>query len=94
MRAHRGLAWVLLAAWAAGPVVANDAPTDKKPFSEKQLAQQQRMRDCNAEARRQHLKGDAHRAFLRSCLSAGKVTVEIGGAPPPETPIVPADAPQ
>lgn len=56
------------------------AAQDEKPkqqFSEKQLAQQQRMTDCNAEAKVQALKGEARRAFMQSCLSGGSVTVEV-----------------
>ncbi|MGE5319884.1 MAG: PsiF family protein [Hyphomicrobiaceae bacterium] len=34
-------------------------------------AQQQRMKDCNAEASSKQMKGDARDAFMKSCLSGG-----------------------
>jgi hypothetical protein len=34
-----------------------------------QAAQQQRMRDCTAQAAERHLAGDARRAFMSTCLS-------------------------
>ena len=37
------------------------------------------MRDCNAEAKKQELKGDERKAFMKTCLSGGKVTAEAGG---------------
>ena len=39
----------------------------KKP-SDKQLAQQQRMKDCNAEASKKDMKGDERKAFMSKCL--------------------------
>jgi hypothetical protein len=35
-------------------------------------AQQQRMKDCNAEAKTKALKGDARKAFMKTCLSNKK----------------------
>lgn len=35
----------------------------------KMSAQQQRMKDCNAEAKAKSLKGDKRKAFMKSCLS-------------------------
>lgn len=35
-------------------------------------AQQQRMKNCNAEAKTQGLKGDPRKAFMKSCLSNKK----------------------
>lgn len=62
----------------------------ERQFSEKQLAQQQRMRDCAAEAKAQNLRGEARPAYMKTCLSGGTVTVEIAGAsavsPAPEEP--------
>lgn len=43
-------------------------------------AQQQRMKDCNARAASTAPKGEARRAFMKSCLSGGKVEVEFGPA--------------
>jgi hypothetical protein len=35
-------------------------------------AQQQRMKDCNAEAKSKEMKGDPREAFMKSCLSNKK----------------------
>ena len=43
------------------------AAEDKAP-----TAQQQRMKDCNAEAGKKALKGDERKAFMKECLSAKK----------------------
>jgi len=59
--------------------VAN-AEEGKKKFSEKQLAQQQVMRDCNASAKSQGLKGADRKAFMKSCLS-GDSAPPAAGAP-------------
>jgi hypothetical protein len=42
-----------------------ETPSAKKPLS----SSQQRMKDCNAQAREQVLSGDKRKAFMRSCLS-------------------------
>ena len=44
---------------------------DKKP-SDKQAAQQQRMKDCNAQASKKDMKGDERKAFMSKCLSGDK----------------------
>ncbi|MDA8128175.1 MAG: PsiF family protein [Betaproteobacteria bacterium] len=36
-----------------------------------ETAQQTRMKTCNADAGKQHLSGDARKAFMKSCLSGG-----------------------
>lgn len=41
---------------------------DSKPLT----AQQQRMKDCNAEAKAKELKGDPRKTFMKSCLSNKK----------------------
>lgn len=71
---------VLLSICASGLAFAQDgeAAKPKKEFSEKQKAQHQRMRDCNAEAKDKSLKGDDRKAFMKTCLSGGKVTAEAG----------------
>ncbi len=40
----------------------------KKPPTEKQLAHQQRMKDCSRKASHQKLKGDERKQFMRACL--------------------------
>jgi len=62
------------------PASAEGEAKPKKEFSEKQMAQQQRMRDCNAEAKVNELKGEARKAFMKTCLSGGEVTTEAGDA--------------
>lgn len=57
---------------------AEEAAKPKREFSEKQLAQQQRMRDCSADAKARSLAGDDRKAFMKTCLSAGRVTAEAG----------------
>ena len=57
----------------ASPVYAQDEPA-KKPPSEKQLAQRAKMKNCNAEAKSQSLKGDERKAFMKTCLSGSAST--------------------
>ena len=59
------LALAMLAALAL-PVMAQET---KQP-SAAQAAQQQKMKDCNAQATAKSLKGDERKTFMSSCLSA------------------------
>ena len=59
------LAFVMVAAVAL-PAMAQDT---KQP-SAAQQAQQQKMKDCNAQATAKNLKGDERKTFMSSCLSA------------------------
>ncbi len=52
---------------ALGGVAAASAPAAAQ--SPAQQAQQQRMRDCNAEARRRSLSGEPRKSFMKTCLS-------------------------
>ena len=56
------IAATLLATVAFGPPVALGATA-------KQQAQQQRMKDCNAQADSQSMKGHDRQAFMKTCLS-------------------------
>jgi hypothetical protein len=58
------LAMVMLTAVAL-PALAQDT---KQP-SAAQAAQQQKMKDCNAQATAKSLKGDERKTFMSSCLS-------------------------
>jgi hypothetical protein len=49
---------------------------DKDKPSEKQLAQQERMKSCNAQAAKKDLKGDQRKAFMSDCLKADKPTAQ------------------
>ena len=55
---------VVVAACAAVPVYAADAPA-AKPLG----AQQQKMKDCNADAKTKALAGADRKAFMKTCLS-------------------------
>jgi cytochrome c5 len=59
------LALVLIAALVV-PAIAQD--TTKQP-SAAQAAQQQKMKDCNAQAAAKSLKGDDRKTFMSTCLS-------------------------
>ncbi len=45
---------------------------EKKAPSPAQLAQQQKMKSCNADAGKKALKGDERKKFMSQCLKAGK----------------------
>jgi hypothetical protein len=51
----------------AVPAAAADRPA-REPTAA-QLAARERMRNCNADARNQSLRGDPRKAFMRECLS-------------------------
>lgn len=51
----------------AGQALAADET--KKEQSPAQRAQQERMKNCNKEAREQELKGDERKQFMKGCLS-------------------------
>ena len=74
---------------ATGAAIAEGETKPRKAFSEKQLAQQQRMTDCSADAKEKALKGSDRMAFMKTCLAGGTVTAEVGG----ETASAPEDAP-
>jgi len=71
------LALLAFAAFAATGAVAQQ---DKASPEKKLTAQQQRMKDCNAQAGEKSLKGDERKKFMSACLrgdSAAKA-----GSPP------------
>ena len=41
-------------------------------------AQQQRMKDCNAEAGKKELKGDERKAFMKDCLGGKQAAAKDG----------------
>ncbi len=58
---------------AAAPAAAPATPAKaKKAPSAKQVAQQNRMKECNKEAKTQKLKGDKRKQFMSECLKADK----------------------
>jgi hypothetical protein len=52
---------------AAAPLAMGQDKAKKEP-SEKQKAQQERMKDCNAKAGDKGMKGDDRNKFMSSCL--------------------------
>ena len=68
---NRKLSLVLALAVCALPALAQEAKTP----SAAQTAQQQKMKDCNAQATGKSLKGEERKTFMSSCLS--------GNAAPP-----------
>jgi psiF repeat len=61
---------------APGPAAAAPgAPIPKAP-SDKQAAQQELMKTCNATATDRHFAGDARKSFMSACLS-GKQTPQV-----------------
>jgi hypothetical protein len=54
-------------ATATGAAFAQDIGKSGKPLT----TQQQRMKNCNAEAKAQALKGDERKAFMSTCLKGG-----------------------
>ncbi len=63
------IALVVLSVAMTGVMAAEKA---KKEPSPAQLAQQQKMKNCSAEAKQQALKGDARKKFMKECLKADK----------------------
>ena len=64
------LVFACVFAIGAGAAVAQDADNlgkSGKPLTGQQL----RMKNCNAEARAQSLKGDERKAFMSTCLKGG-----------------------
>ena len=61
---------------------ASPAPTVRpaRTATPAQAAQQQRMRDCNAEARRRNLSGSLRQSFMRPCLSGNMPSAGGDGA--------------
>lgn len=74
--------------------VAQATDPGKKAASPAQLAQQEKMKTCNKEAKEKALKGDERKAFMKKCLS-GKTSgapATTTVAPPTTTATPPATA--
>lgn len=66
----KSILFTALLALASSSAFAADAAAAapaKKPLS----AQQQKMKDCNADAKTKALKGAERKTFMKSCLSGG-----------------------
>lgn len=59
------LVMMLLVATMAGMTPVHAADKELSP-------QQQKMKDCNADAKSKELKGDERKAFMKECLSGDK----------------------
>lgn len=65
---------LIAALFAASGAIAQDK--DKKP-SQKQAAQQERMKSCNEQASKKGLKGDGRKDFMSTCLKGdGELTAQ------------------
>ncbi len=75
-------------AFATSSAFAENADTVAHGKSGKPLtAQQLRMKNCNAEAKSQALKGDERKAFMSTCLkSPGKAVAANGDEKPAPSP--------
>lgn len=60
---------IILAAFVLSTGTAFAAEQTKKAPSPAQLAQQEKMKTCNAEAGQKELKGDERKKFMKECLS-------------------------
>ncbi len=67
---HRKISLLLALVLTALPVMAQET---KQP-SPAQAAQQQKMKDCNAQAKTKNLAGDERKTFMSQCLSAAGVS--------------------
>ncbi|MFZ4535603.1 PsiF family protein [Propionivibrio sp.] len=63
-------AMIALAVFAFATSVTIAADQEKKAPSPAQLAQQEKMKACNAEAGTKALKGDERKAFMSQCLGS------------------------
>ena len=69
---HRKISLVLALVLLSVMAVSAVAQDTKQP-SAAQAAQQQKMKDCNAQASAKNLKGDERKTFMSQCLSAAGV---------------------
>ncbi len=61
---------IVLAAFALSTGIAFAADQEKKAPSPAQLAQQEKMKSCNADAGKKGLKGDERKKFMSECLGS------------------------
>jgi len=69
---HRKTPILLAAAMLFALALPSFAQDTKQP-SAAQQAQQQKMKDCNAQAKTKNLTGDDRKTFMSQCLSAAGV---------------------
>ena len=75
------IAFTFAGAAQAAPAQDADNGAPVKPLT----TQQQRMKDCNAQAKAQSLKGDERRGFMSTCLKGGSTRLAAHAADTPAT---------
>ena len=55
-----------------------------------ETAQQDKMKSCNAQAKEQHMSGDARKGFMKTCLSNAPAAAPAAAAPAAATAAAPA----
>ena len=63
------------------PTTVAAAPAAAAPVAASTSDQQSLMKTCNADAKKQDLKGDARKAFMKTCLSGKPATTATIAAP-------------
>jgi hypothetical protein len=71
---------VVVAVCAAAPVYAADAPAAPAAATPAVNSQQQKMKDCNAQAKTKALTGADRKTFMKTCLS-GSSAAAAAAAP-------------
>ena len=61
---------IIVFAFSAGHGLAEEK--EKKPPTPAQQAQREKMKACNADAKKQELKSDERKKFMSSCLKSEK----------------------
>lgn len=67
---------IALIAFALAASSSFAAEPEKKAASPAQIAQQEKMKSCNAEAATKELKGDERKKFMSNCLSSKPASVK------------------
>ena len=61
--------FLLAACCSLAGVAIAETPEQTKESAAPPTTQQQKMKDCNAEAKTKKLKGDERKQFMKECLS-------------------------
>lgn len=77
------LVFAIATAFAGGAHAAQAPEATHGKAGKPLTAQQQRMKNCNAEAKEQSLKGDERRAFMSTCLKGGSADLAARDADKP-----------
>jgi hypothetical protein len=82
------LALALACAFGGASIHAEELSKSGKPLT----AQQLRMKNCNAEAKSNALKGDERKAFMSTCLKGSQAAAPIAAAEADDAAAAPAVA--